>query len=105
MPEFRFVGHKGSYQPTASCISISTKYLLRLDAVGSVCFHPLEARILSVAGSRHWPEDVADEGSASDGSDEEDNDRDDPDGRRQRRTPNVVSFDSSVVLWDCRSTV
>ncbi|TFK19466.1 hypothetical protein FA15DRAFT_648298 [Coprinopsis marcescibilis] len=80
-PEFRFSAHK--------------------DTIGSVSFRPWNSQILSVSGSRHWPED---EDSGSSGDEEEQRDASEPQpSRYQKRAPKpVVSFDSSMKLWECQ---
>ncbi|KAH6912229.1 guanyl nucleotide binding protein [Coprinopsis sp. MPI-PUGE-AT-0042] len=77
-PDFRFAAHG--------------------DAVGSVSFHPWKPQVLSVSGSRHWQEE--------DDSDEEDEESDDSEEEITTSAPQpvrreIVSFDSSVKVWNC----
>ena len=78
-----------------------------LDAVGSVSFHSLTARLLSVSGSRHFE---ATPGGDSDDSDDLDEGVEESASPQQRNTrlpvrkrivkPSPVPQDTTVKLWD-----
>lgn len=74
-PDFRFAAHG--------------------DAVGSVSFHPWKPQLLSVSGSRHWESDDETEEDSDSDSDEEES------TAVLRMQRELVSFDSSVKLWNC----
>jgi len=74
------------------------------DAIGSVAFHPVQPVLLSVSGSRHFP-DVPCSFDSSDSSPEGDDDRSVSSGTitnaifRSRVRPYPVTRDASIHLW------
>lgn len=65
-----------------------------LDTIGSVCFHPLKACLLSVSGSRHWDRDreESDEDEEDESEDEEDGEEEDEEGEGKGKKTRVVSI-------------
>ncbi|KAG9308106.1 hypothetical protein JVU11DRAFT_12538 [Chiua virens] len=76
------------------------------DSVGAVAFHPLEAKLLSISGSRHFDDlavessIVVDSESDSDSSDEA---RENVvTARKMRECPQPSVRDASIKIWDFR---
>ncbi|KAF8550970.1 hypothetical protein OG21DRAFT_1418815 [Imleria badia] len=79
-------------------------YDAHCDAVGAVAFHPLEPRLLSVSGSRHFDE-VALTASSTGGSDSDSESSDESTEnvdmvRRLKERPQPSVRDASTKMWD-----
>ncbi|THH33366.1 hypothetical protein EUX98_g830 [Antrodiella citrinella] len=97
-------------QPTIISTPVMT-YNAHTDAIGSVGFHPLKSLLLSVSGSRHFIEGLADvsegEDSAEDGEEEEDDAEQFSLAQDQKNTrvskslvcPRPITLDNTVKLW------
>ncbi|KAL0958980.1 hypothetical protein HGRIS_014295 [Hohenbuehelia grisea] len=108
-------------EPVVSSVQPKSVFHAHEDAIGSVSFHPLEAELLSVSGSRHFDREPLSSPDDSDSSDSEvEADLDSTDGEvsslqspsspssklslsitRHRRRPHPVTLDNSVKLWSC----
>ncbi|KAK7052613.1 Telomerase Cajal body protein 1 [Favolaschia claudopus] len=98
-------GSEGDH-PTTS-FAPKLRWKAHNDAIGSVAFHPTQAKVLSVSGSRHFHTEEMESSESS--SEEEEGENDDEGGatgsksrnvRRSAARPFPVPLDSSIKVWN-----